>query len=228
MPADTLSDSKKIIEFSGLKWYVAHSTIPMAPGPNFWSDENVWVDEAGRLHLKLTKDSVTGLWQCAELASAESFGAGQYSFFVEGRIDRMDKNIVFGMFQYSGDDLYDEIDIEYAEWGKEHGSNLTCSVHPKKGIRESKWNAAARIDLEGTYTTNRFTRNNASINFQGLHGFRTDDSLLFYSATCHREKIITLRQMPVYLNLWLFRGQPPSDGKEVELVIHKFSFTPAS
>jgi len=32
--------------------------------------------------------------------------------------------------------------------------------------------------------------------------------------------------MPVYINLWLFQGKAPSDKKEVEIIIHQFTFTP--
>jgi len=28
------------------------------------------------------------------------------------------------------------------------------------------------------------------------------------------------------INLWLFRGAPPSDGREVEVVVARFGFTP--
>jgi hypothetical protein len=32
--------------------------------------------------------------------------------------------------------------------------------------------------------------------------------------------------MPVHLNLWLFKGLPPKDGREVEIVVQAFEFTP--
>ncbi|HEX2756758.1 MAG TPA: hypothetical protein VHM48_14910 [Candidatus Limnocylindrales bacterium] len=30
------------------------------------------------------------------------------------------------------------------------------------------------------------------------------------------------------MNLWLFRGQPPSDGQGIEIVVTDFTFTPLS
>jgi len=29
------------------------------------------------------------------------------------------------------------------------------------------------------------------------------------------------------INLWLFRGAPPTDGKTVEVIVKRFTFTPA-
>ena len=34
--------------------------------------------------------------------------------------------------------------------------------------------------------------------------------------------------LPPHINLWLFQGRPPKDGKEVEIVIQEFSFIPAA
>ena len=33
--------------------------------------------------------------------------------------------------------------------------------------------------------------------------------------------------MPIFFNLWGFRGQAPSDWEPVEVIIHKFTYTPA-
>ena len=32
--------------------------------------------------------------------------------------------------------------------------------------------------------------------------------------------------MPVHINLWLFKGLPPKDRQEVEVIIRDFKFTP--
>ena len=32
--------------------------------------------------------------------------------------------------------------------------------------------------------------------------------------------------MPVEINLWLFKGQPPTNDQQIELVVRSFSFTP--
>jgi hypothetical protein len=35
------------------------------------------------------------------------------------------------------------------------------------------------------------------------------------------------KPMSIFFNLWGFRGQSPSDDKPVEVIINKFTFTPA-
>ena len=38
--------------------------------------------------------------------------------------------------------------------------------------------------------------------------------------------IIGDKPMPVEINLWLFKGQPPKDGQQIEVIIRSFNFTP--
>jgi hypothetical protein len=216
------------IEFSGHTWFVAHSTEPAAPGPNFWSGENVWVDEEGLLHLRLTKNQTTGLWNCAELFTEKQFGLGTYELFVEGSIDKFDRNVVFGIFNYSGTDKHDEIDIEFSKWGRASGANIHYAVWPRNGVNADRWSSEQQVTLDGTHTTQRIIRSADAVNFQSAHGFRNDHQFLAFEAKCSRKDIISSQSMPLYLNLWLFNGKAPTDGKEVEIIIHKFSFTPES
>ncbi len=37
---------------------------------------------------------------------------------------------------------------------------------------------------------------------------------------------IAQKAMPVHINLWCFRGKPPNDGKEVELIVRAVKFPP--
>ncbi len=229
MPVSSKADhAPTLIEFSGYTWKVTNATRPAAPGPNFWSNTNVFVDSEGRLHLRLTKNELTGLWSCAEVVSQQSFGTGTYEFFVEGAIDRLDRNAVFGIFQYSGVDMHDEIDIEYSKWGNKKGTNLTYTVWPKKGMSAKYWSSKNTVSLEGTYTTQRMIRTDSDVIFQSLHGFRTDAAYAFHTSRCSRKSIISSEAMPLYLNLWLFKGQPPIDGEDIEIIIHKFSFAPGN
>jgi hypothetical protein len=32
--------------------------------------------------------------------------------------------------------------------------------------------------------------------------------------------------MPIEINLWLFKGQSPKNGRQIELVVRAFTFTP--
>ena len=54
-------------------------------------------------------------------------GFGRYQFQVIGRIDQLDPNVVLGLFKYPtpdvGPDGTNEIDIEFAQWGRATANN---------------------------------------------------------------------------------------------------------
>ena len=213
------------IQFSGYTWNVKDGSN-LGPGPNNWSRNNVWVDANGFLHLKISKDPVTGKWNCAEVATQQTFGFGKWQFWVEGSIDKMDKNVVLGLFNYSGNDGFDEMDIEWARWGNKRYPNCNYTVWPaQQGF--SNFSFTKEVALPGTNTTQRFTRTTNSVFFQTLAGFTDDNSNQLTTATCtNPPNSISTLSMPAFINLWLFQGRAPSDRKPVEIIIHKFSYTP--
>jgi len=107
-----------LLEFSGYYWKIKDFASPALPGPNIWSKNNVWVDDSGNLHLKVSNDG--GVWSCAELQTADLLGFGTYEFQITGHIDSMDPNVVFAMFTYPLSNRprgTDEIDMEFSRWG---------------------------------------------------------------------------------------------------------------
>ena len=62
-----------------------------------------------------------------------------------------------------------------------------------------------------------------------MHGHRDDDREEFsqwvYSPK-EPSRYISQQPMPVHINLWLFKGLPPKNGQEVEVIIQGFKFTP--
>jgi hypothetical protein len=214
------------VQFSGYTWTIRNTgTATQGPGPNVFNGSNAWVDTNGRLHLKITKNTTTGKWNCAEIYSTQNFGYGTYQWQVEGAIGSFDKNIVLGLFNYSGNDRYDEMDIEFARWGNDAWPNLNYTVWPAAG-GQGPWGYSKNFSLTGTYTTHRFTRSANSVVFKSMGGFYNDDTNLFASATCSSPtSSISILGMPIHMNLWLYNGNAPSDGKEVEVIIHNFRYT---
>jgi hypothetical protein len=105
----------KTLDFSGMTWTVKSGRG--GPGPCNWSENNAWVDSSGQLHLKISK-ATDGKWYCGEVYTPGNLGFGEYEWFVIGRMDNFDKNIVLGLFPYGGPDGQNEIDIEMAKWGR--------------------------------------------------------------------------------------------------------------
>lgn len=84
----------KEIQFGNHTWTVrpGHG----GPGPNAWDENNVWLDSTTNLHLKISQRG--GTWSCAEITMRQRLGFGQYQFQTTGRLDRLDDNVVLGLF----------------------------------------------------------------------------------------------------------------------------------
>ena len=91
-PEFVIPDGARVISFSGYEWVVSTSGEEKAgPGPNYFSDsrENVWVDDEGRLHLRITYRE--GRWNCARVELAKHTSYGKYVFYVSSRPDSLDR-----------------------------------------------------------------------------------------------------------------------------------------
>jgi hypothetical protein len=212
------------LEFSGYTWRVRDTQgSPSGPGPNIFSSspENVWLDSEGQLHLKITNRN--GQWYCGEVYSDESFGYGLYTFFTGSRADTIDKNSILGLFTYLDDD--NEIDIEFARWGWEAGTNLDYVCQPGQTAGNAH---SFNVVLPDNYSTHSFNWQGSEINYQSLYGH-------YYEPPSQGQVIQTWDytgpDIPpesterTHMNLWLMSGLPPSDGQEIEVVISEFNFT---
>lgn len=191
---------------------------------------NVSVDANGWLHLRITKTGNT--WTASELFTTQKLGFGTYQWHIEGPVDTFDKNNVLGLFPYGpaagiGVDGTNEIDIEFARWGQANGVNADFADYPNSGKVVGV--EAFKFSLGGsTSSTARFTWTNASIESLILKGHQpiaSEAELLkkWKYAPANPGVNIPQRAMPLGMNLWCFDA-PPSDGKNVEIVIRDFQF----
>ena len=162
----------------------------------------------------------------------ERLGFGRYEFWLTGPVDRLDKNVVLGLFNYPtadvGPDGTHEIDIEFAQWGNSSAPSGNYTVWPAtNGVRrESK---AFGFTLNGDSTGHSFTWTSTNIVFESQEkyaGDRVSQLATWLFQPTNPAACISQKPMPVHINLWCFRGKPPSDGQEVELIILAFNFTP--
>ena len=215
------------LQFAGFEWRIRSGHG--GPGPNAWDERNVWLDASGYLHLKISQRD--GKWSCAEVTMQRRLGFGRYEFQVEGRIDRFDDNIVLGLFNYPtadvGSDATHEIDIEFARWGRSGNPMGNYTVWPvEKALKPTSKTFDFALTRPGS--THRFDWTSTRVLYRSTHGTRDDEQAEFAGwvfEPTDPAKRIARQPMPVHLNLWLFRGQAPKDGKEVEVVIRNFRFT---
>jgi hypothetical protein len=225
-PQDTIPNGPRTIQFSGYDWIVKAPAGKQGPHSNYWSGRNVWVDAHGRLHLKLKYNESNDRWEAAELRTTVKLGYGTYQWKLEGPVNNLDKNVVLGLFNYSGNSRFDEMDIEFSRWGHDNAPILNYTIWPATGdtgVNNVTW--ARDFEMNGSYSTHRFTRTNSSLTFKSLYGFQDGNKNLFASKTWKNPTSISTLEMPVFMNLWLFDA-PPTDGKDVEIIIHEFKYTP--
>jgi hypothetical protein len=215
------------LQWAGRSWKVTSGGMAgVAEG----SPSNVSVDSDGYLHLKIT--NTAGTWTAAELFTTDQLGFGTYQWQVDGPIDRFDKNVVLGLYPYGpaagiGQDGTNEIDIEYSVWGHAGGVNGDWTDYPSTGktIGETSYNFSLN---GGTYSTSRFIWNATSIQDFLITGFQpvgstTDLVKTWTYAPSDPTTNIPQQAMPLGINLWCFDA-PPSDGKDVEVIIRDFEF----
>jgi hypothetical protein len=209
---------QRTFSFSGFEW-IAEGSGPerRSPGNNFYScsEKNVWVDSRGDLHLRITKRK--GNWYCAKVTMKDSYGYGTYAFFMASRVDRLDKNIVGGLFTYL-DDL-NEIDIEFARWGIADNDNAQFAVQP--AYRDGNIHRFP-IDLKNKKSTHIIDWKNDTINFSSYSGHRSSrpsERKIISEWSYTGDHIPAEGEEKVMINLWLNNGLPPSDKREAEMVI---------
>jgi hypothetical protein len=217
----------RTLHFSGYEWKVKSSKGRVGPGPNHFSDKNVFVDAQGRLHLRITQRD--NRWYCSEVISQRSFGYGTYRFYLDTRVDNLDPNIVLGLFTWSDDPAYShrEIDIECTKWGDANNSTNAQFVvqpyHPPGHL--------LRFQVpSGTNTsTHSFTWKQDSVFFQSLkgHDATTPEKSDVIKQWTYTQSIPKAGGENARMNLWLVAGRAPTDGKEAEIIIKKFEFVPS-
>lgn len=225
----TVSDAPergRQLEWSGYKWAVKNERHRVGPGPNRFSGrpEDVYVDNYGRLHLKIVRRA--GKWRSTEVASFASFGYGTYTFDVESGATRIPGNAVLGLFTYDRqpEDQHREIDIELSRWNDGRLNNLQCALQP-----------AEPDDLVHRFPLAE-SRTGWTMSFRWAPGIL--DCLIVQRPATEgaAPRIVSshrfTRGVPrpgnekVRLNLWLFKGMSPIANGPAEVVISRFRFTP--
>jgi hypothetical protein len=122
--------SSYFVDFSGFKWRVRKQPSNRGGTLNPYNPENVYVDKAGVLHLRiLNRDQK---WTASEINLTESLGYGTYSFIVEN-ISKLDPSAVFGIFSWdyaTNHETNREFDITVSRWGDLQDKNAEFVLQP--------------------------------------------------------------------------------------------------
>jgi hypothetical protein len=222
-----IAEKHDTITFSGYTWQVVNNDAQSNPGMNYWSnsEENVWIDDAGQLHLRITHRD--GKWYCAEVYTTDVLGYGTYTFTTASRIDQLDQNIILGLF--ASNDDYREVDIEYSKWCIPNNNNGWFTIQPqyKEG---QKVQTSFPLTLSGIYSTHSFTWSINEVSFIALHGAiePARAPLINVIKSWATTTSPDAEGAHGHINFWLNETKIPSNGQEAEIVIKSFSFTPST
>lgn len=208
------------VAFAGRTWQVKSSATPVGPGPNRFggSERNVWVDGQGRLHLRITR--VGSSWHSAEVIGTTPIGPGTYTWTLDSPVDALDPSVVLGLFTYTEDPAFShrEIDIEFSRFhDRANPINGQFAVQPHEragNVEQFHQDPVPRsaVSFAWTATAIAFVANPSV----------APDRWTYTGPDVPRPGPVQPR-----INLWLLGGRAPVDGREAEVVLNDFTFTPA-
>jgi hypothetical protein len=167
--------------------------------------------------LKLTHSN--GRWHTAEVFNTKSLGLGRYEFELDSRVDALDSNVVFGLFTWSNAPAYNhrEIDIEFSRFGNASDpTNAQFVVQPYQRAGNLRRITRPAVPV----STNSFDWQANTVSFSSP---RAAPSAWTYAGP----DVPRPGGEQVHINVWLFRGAAPRNGKTVEVVVKRFTFTSA-
>jgi hypothetical protein len=128
-PAPVLP-SPKTLNFSGYEWTTSAGPIFHAGSRNFFDPANVWTDENGSLHLRISGSS--GKWAAAEVKLTRSLGYGTYRFQVRDT-SHLEPSAVLTLITWDGagtESNRRELDVELGRWGYLGNDDVHYVVQP--------------------------------------------------------------------------------------------------
>jgi hypothetical protein len=221
------------LTFANCDWMVKRVNDLISPGPNYFTDnpENLWLDEAGRLHLKLTQRGVR--WYCGEVIAERTLGCGRYALTISSGLQGMDRNAVLGFFTWDDsapDRNYREMDIEMSRWADATLPNARFMVQPwYRDGNMHQFELDPGGDPNGV-TTHEMLWEPNQVRFRSYNGPfvispPADSSITSWSY--NGPDLPAPGRENLHISLWLMAHMPPSDGRPVEVAIGSVTYLPS-
>ncbi len=208
----------KMLYFGGYEWAIRQS--PGSPGGSFnrYKAENAWVDEQGRLHLRISRDA-SG-WSSAEVRLSRSLGYGSYHFVVRD-ISQFEPPVTLAISTWDDAGPYREMDIEIGRWGESSGKNAQYVVQPFYVPAN-----VVRFTAPGGPLAYAFAWEPGRVEFTtarpSLRGGKSD----IVAAHVFTSGVPLPESETVRLNLYVFDDKRTRMQNEVEVIFEKFEYLP--
>ena len=120
----------KMLTFSGYEWIASAGPIFRAGSRNFFDPANVWTDERGALHLRISGNP--GKWAGGEVKLTRSLGYGTYRFQLRD-VTHLEPSAILTLITWDGvgtESTRRELDVELGRWGSLENTNVNYVVQP--------------------------------------------------------------------------------------------------
>jgi hypothetical protein len=219
-PAPVLP-SPKILNFSGYEWRTSTGPIFHAGSRNFFDPANVWTDERGALHLRISGS--VGKWAAGELKLTRSLGYGTYRFHVRD-VSHLEPSALLTLITWDGvgtESTRRELDVELGRWGYLDNTNVNYVVQPYY----IPANFVAFRVPPGLYT-HSFRWEPGKVTFSTVAGSGNTSDGAVINQHVFTSGVPTPRGESVRIALYVFhRGHIPLRN-ENEVIIDKFEYLP--
>jgi hypothetical protein len=147
--------------------------------------------------------------------NTRSLGYGRYSFELGSPASDFDPNVVLGLLTWSDDPAYAnrEIDYEFSRWADARNRKNGQYV-----VMPHRWNRQRFRQPAVASSTQSFDWRQNAVTF-------TSSSAV--PSTWTSRAVPPAGSEHVHMNLWLYLGAPPTNGRTAEVIVTSFKFKPA-
>jgi PASTA domain len=211
------------ISFGGLTWYVKTAPTPVygGRGPQFFIEQNAYVDSLGQLHLAITQCGNS--WCAGEIYTTQEVGYGTYIFTINSPVNNLDTNVTLGLFTWDaqvGDKYNNEWDIEFSRWGNANASaNAQYVVQPYNGPN----NLYPFLMSPSAPSTHSVTWLPGQVNFQSTATLGLISQFTYPGGSL---PVPAPGDVHLHMNFYVAAGQSPAVPINQEIVIGGFQYAP--
>lgn len=219
-PAPVLP-SPKILNFSGYEWTTSTGPIFRAGSRNFFDPANVWTDERGALHLRISGSP--GKWAGAETKLTRSLGYGTYRFQVRD-VAHLEPSALLTLITWDGvgtESTRRELDVELGRWGHLDNTNVNYVVQPYYVPA----NVVAFRVPPGLYT-HLFRWEPGKVTFSTIEGPSNTGDGRVINQHVFTSGVPIPGDESVRIALYVFHQGPIPLKNENEIIIDKFEYLP--
>jgi hypothetical protein len=219
-PAPALPSPNRL-NFSGYEWTTSAGPIFHAGSRNFFDPANVWTDERGALHLRISGSP--GKWAAAEVKLTRSLGYGTYRFQVRDT-SHLEPSAVLTLITWDGagtESNRRELDVELGHWGYLENDDVHYVVQPYYVPA----NIVAFRAVSGTYT-HSFRWEPGQVTFSTVAGSGDTAGGRVINQHVFTSGVPSPEGESVRIALYIFhQGHIPLKN-ENEVIIDKFEYLP--